>query len=312
RLRPRHRPRDHADESHRRYGLLLRGQLARSARERDDGREQRTPVPLPYQSARGRPCRDRRSFVPSGARGIVRGGARREWLDPFLVADRRPGASGPHRASGSSRGPLAGRAGAVPAVRRGRAGSRETVPGRRRSSDRRVPRCCLGSIGFELFLRLAGERRLGPRRAEGEVRLRSEVHRPSQRRPVGPDQRRLHWRRAVHTPPNGRRGRRARGDFRRRPDHDHPDVALTAPNGGVFQRPSLSIAWTASAYGPGVGIANFVLQASADAGLTWSPIATLPGSARTYTWDLGAVPNGVAYRIRITAHDDGNPSLTAS
>ncbi|TLZ67110.1 MAG: hypothetical protein E6K12_04805 [Methanobacteriota archaeon] len=95
-------------------------------------------------------------------------------------------------------------------------------------------------------------------------------------------------------------------------DRDHPDVNITSPSGGVFHGPSLTVDWTAAAYGSGVGIANFTVEASADAGQTWTPIATLAGSLRTYTWNLGTVTNGDRYRLRITAHDDGTPSLSAA
>jgi len=95
-------------------------------------------------------------------------------------------------------------------------------------------------------------------------------------------------------------------------DRDHPDVNITSPNGGVFSGPSLSVAWTAAAYGPGVGIANFTLEASADGGQTWTSIATPIGSARSYTWNLGATTNGDRYRLRITARDSGTPALSAT
>jgi hypothetical protein len=95
-------------------------------------------------------------------------------------------------------------------------------------------------------------------------------------------------------------------------DRDHPDVNITSPNGGVFRGPSLTVGWTAAAYGPGVGIANFTLDASADGGQTWTSIATLAGSVRSYTWDFGAATNGDRYRLRITARDDGTPALSAT
>src|SRR5207253_1413993 len=44
-------------------------------------------------------------------------------------------------------------------------------------------------------------------------------------------------------------------------DRDHPDVALTAPNGGVFQGPSIPIASPASASGPGVRTVTFAATA---------------------------------------------------
>src|SRR5437660_6564704 len=94
-------------------------------------------------------------------------------------------------------------------------------------------------------------------------------------------------------------------------DRDHPDVNITSPNGGVFTGPSLAVDWTAAAYGPGVGIANFTLEASADAGQTWTSVATLPGSVRSYTWNLGATTNGDRYRLRITPRDHGTPAPSA-
>ncbi len=95
------------------------------------------------------------------------------------------------------------------------------------------------------------------------------------------------------------------------PDRDHPDVAITAPNGGVISGDSIAVAWSATAYGSGVGIAGFTLESSADGGQIWTIIATpLPGN-RTFTWDIRTVPNGDRYLLRIRAQDDGTPSLSA-
>jgi len=95
-------------------------------------------------------------------------------------------------------------------------------------------------------------------------------------------------------------------------DRDHPDVNVTAPNGGFFSGPSIPITWTATANGSGVGIANFTLSFSADGGVTWNPITSLLGSVRSYTWDVSALPNGARYLVRIATQDDGIPSLGGS
>ena len=95
-------------------------------------------------------------------------------------------------------------------------------------------------------------------------------------------------------------------------DRDHPDVNITSPTGGVFSGPSIPITWTASAHGTGVGLSNFTLESSADGGLTWTSVAFLPGSARNYTWNIGAAPNGNRYFLRILAQDNGTPSFSSS
>ncbi len=95
-------------------------------------------------------------------------------------------------------------------------------------------------------------------------------------------------------------------------DRDHPDVNVTAPNGGVFSGLSIPITWTATANGSGVAIANFTLSFSPDGGVTWNPITSLLGSARSYTWDVSALPNGPRYLVRIATQDDGIPSLGGS
>src|SRR5207244_10990103 len=95
-------------------------------------------------------------------------------------------------------------------------------------------------------------------------------------------------------------------------DRHQPDVNITPPNGGVFAGPTLAVDWTAAAYGPGVGIVNFTLDASSDGGQTWTSVAPLPGSVRAHTWNLGGTTNSDRYRLRITARDDGTPALSAA
>lgn len=95
-------------------------------------------------------------------------------------------------------------------------------------------------------------------------------------------------------------------------DRDHPDVSLIAPNGGVFGGPAITVDWTAAAYGSGVAIRNFTLSLSDDGGVSWSRLADIPGSDRTFTWNIGNASNGNRYVLRVTAHDDGTPSLSAT
>lgn len=89
---------------------------------------------------------------------------------------------------------------------------------------------------------------------------------------------------------------------------DHPDVAVTSPNGGdVITTNTTSIAWTETAFG-GTSIAARSILYSSDGGSSWNLITTSPG-ASPYVWDVSGLPNGGEYRVRIVVTDSGTPSL---
>lgn len=90
-------------------------------------------------------------------------------------------------------------------------------------------------------------------------------------------------------------------------DRDHPDIAITSPNGGVFASPTISVNWTAAS--PDASLASIAVSYSGDGGQTWTPLETVLGAARTYTWDVSSLPNGDRYLVRVTARDTGSPSL---
>ncbi len=90
--------------------------------------------------------------------------------------------------------------------------------------------------------------------------------------------------------------------------HDHPDAAVTAPNGGEeLTGSSVSVSWTETAYG-GTSVAARSLSYSPDGGASWIPITAAPG-ASPYVWDISALPNGPNYRVRIQVTDDASPAL---
>ena len=93
-------------------------------------------------------------------------------------------------------------------------------------------------------------------------------------------------------------------------DRDHPSVNLTAPSGGTFAGPTITVNWTAAASGPGIALASFSLAYSPDDGQTWFPVGFFPGTARSASWSAAGLLNGDAYLLRLFAADNGTPSLT--
>ncbi|HKZ99715.1 MAG TPA: S8 family serine peptidase [Thermoplasmata archaeon] len=90
-------------------------------------------------------------------------------------------------------------------------------------------------------------------------------------------------------------------------DRDHPEVTVTSPSGGTITGGTATVTWTATSGSE--SIAGFDLEYSPDGGQTWSPITSVPGTARTYAWSLAGLANGDAYLVRIVARDAGSPSL---
>jgi hypothetical protein len=89
--------------------------------------------------------------------------------------------------------------------------------------------------------------------------------------------------------------------------HDHPDVAVSAPNGGeVLAGDSAEISWTETAYG-GQSIASRSLEYSSDGGASWIEITPAAG-APPYTWSLIGLPNSSRYLVRVRVVDDASPA----
>ncbi len=92
---------------------------------------------------------------------------------------------------------------------------------------------------------------------------------------------------------------------------DHPDVTVGAPNGGeTITGDTTRISWTRAAQG--ANVSRQVLRFSTDGGQTWTPIASVPGTASDYIWTLGGLPNRAQYRVRVDVLDDGSPPFAGS
>jgi subtilase family protein/flagellar hook capping protein FlgD len=91
--------------------------------------------------------------------------------------------------------------------------------------------------------------------------------------------------------------------------NDHPDVTVTAPNGGeVVTGNTVSVTWTEAAFG-GASIAARSILYSGDGGATWNLVTNSPG-ASPYSWNVSALPNGTRYRVRVAVTDNGTPGLS--
>jgi hypothetical protein len=90
--------------------------------------------------------------------------------------------------------------------------------------------------------------------------------------------------------------------------HDHPDVTVTAPNGGeTFLSGPIPITWTEAAAG-GHTIASRAIHVSSNGGQSWQLVTSEPGPS-PYNWNPAGYPNSARYRIRVQANDDGAPVL---
>ncbi len=93
--------------------------------------------------------------------------------------------------------------------------------------------------------------------------------------------------------------------------HDHPEVTLSAPNGGEnITGSSVNIAWTESVAG-GFAVGSRQIYYSINGGDQWTLISGAAGPS-PFVWNVTALPNGAQYRVRIVVNDNGAPALSAS
>jgi hypothetical protein len=90
--------------------------------------------------------------------------------------------------------------------------------------------------------------------------------------------------------------------------NDHPDATVLGPNGGeAASGDQVTISWTEAAHG-GAAVGSRSLYYSSDGGSSWTLIAKGVGPS-PYAWDIGGLPNGTRYRVRVEVADDGDPAL---
>jgi hypothetical protein len=92
--------------------------------------------------------------------------------------------------------------------------------------------------------------------------------------------------------------------------HNHPSVAVTAPNGGEsFTGNTVSISWTESV-DSGYSVGTRKIFYSDNGGDNWTLISGNAGPS-PFSWNISAVPNGAQYRVRIVLADNASPALSA-
>jgi len=90
--------------------------------------------------------------------------------------------------------------------------------------------------------------------------------------------------------------------------HDHPDLTVTAPNGGeTFSSGPIPITWSEAAAN-GHSIASRAIFVSSNGGQSWGLVTNAPGPS-PYSWNPAGYPSSSRYRIRVQVTDDGLPAL---
>jgi hypothetical protein len=95
--------------------------------------------------------------------------------------------------------------------------------------------------------------------------------------------------------------------------HDHPDVSLSSPVGGMtYSSSPVSIEWTSTAHG-GASIDWTWIEYSPDGGQTWQEITSGTSITSPYSWDVSSLTDGSHYHVRVTVSDQGvYPSMKGS
>ncbi len=89
--------------------------------------------------------------------------------------------------------------------------------------------------------------------------------------------------------------------------HDHPDVSVSLPTtGATYASSPVKIRWTSSVYG-GSSLDTTWVEYSGNDGSSWNIIskATTYHALDSLNWDIGSVPNGTQYQVRVRVIDKG-------